>query len=404
MPARVLIVAEDPATQRNASATMRTEGHEVQVAPDAEDGFRRWAGPEKFDLVVVDGYMSGIDGYAFVQQLRDMEEKPAHVPMLLLGDDADVESKIRAFRAGADDYVAKPVNQAELSARARGLLAHIVPPPPPTTGFRPPARGIIHAWYGAKGGVGTTTLAINSAIALLRETKQTVCLVDANLQLGDHRVFLDLGPDKHSIVDAVTAQSIDQDLLRRCVVRHESGIDLLLAPAQPEAAEHVSAERHHLYQVLEQLRAMYDYVLIDLDQRLDDHTLDVVAMADVLLMVMTADLACLKNVRLLLETLAKVGVPGERLELVLNRSNAQTGISVKAAEGVLHRKIAHQVVNDYRTAIGSLNSGTPFMVNKPDSQIGRAITKLAREIAPTRPETAATSRVGASLSSAPALR
>jgi MinD-like ATPase involved in chromosome partitioning or flagellar assembly len=100
-----------------------------------------------------------------------------------------------------------------------------------------------------------------------------------------------------------------------------------------------------------------------------------------------------------------VGVPGDQLELVLNRSNAQTGISVKAAEGVLHRKITHQVVNDYRTAIGSLNSGTPFMVNKVDSPIGKAITKLAREISQPRAEAAAPSnRLGAMVPTAPALR
>jgi pilus assembly protein CpaE len=391
MSARVLFIAEDPTIQRNVSATLRAEGYEVTVAADAADGQRRWTN-ERPDLVVVDSALSSGDGFVFVQQLRESEDRPAHVPVILLGDGADVESKIRAFRAGADDYVAKPINPAELAARATGLLAHIAATPGPAR--KPAIRGMVHAWYGAKGGVGTTTLAINSAIALHRETKHSVVLVDANLQLGDHRVFLDLGPDKHSIVDAVGAQTIDIDLLRRCVVRHESGIDLLLAPAQPEAAEHVSAELHHLYQVVEQLRSMYDFVLVDLDQRLDDHTLDVVGGADVIYMVMTADLACLKNVRLLLETLAQVGVAADRLELVLNRSNAQTGISVKAAEGVLRRKILHHVVNDYRTAIGSLNSGTPFMVNRPDSAIGKAVTKMVREMAMPRMESEPPARLG----------
>jgi pilus assembly protein CpaE len=384
MAARVLLIAADPTIQRSGSATLRNEGYEVTVAPDATDGLRRWTN-EHPDLVVVDSVMPTGDGYVFVQELRATEEKPAHMPVILIGDDMDLESKIRAFRAGADDYIAKPLNPAELAARSSGLLLHIAPSPPVGV-RRPQTHGVVHAWYGAKGGVGTTTLAINTAIALVRETKQSVVLVDANLQLGDHRVFVDLGPDKHSIVDAVTAQSIDSDLLRRCVVRHESGVYLLLAPSQPEAAEHVSAEMHHLYQVVDLLRGMYDYVLVDLDQRLDDHTLDVVSTADVLYMVMTADLACLKNVRLLLETLGQVGVPGDRLELVLNRSNAQTGISSKAAEGVLRRKITHHVVNDYRTAIGSLNSGTPFMVNRPDSPIGKAVTKMARAMAEPRPE------------------
>jgi pilus assembly protein CpaE len=394
MPARVLFIADDPSVQRIGAATLRGEGYELMPAPTAEDGLRRWAN-EHPDLIVVDASLAGTDGYTLVQLVRRTEVRPAHVPVILLGEDGDLESKIRALRAGADDYVAKPLKASELIARASGLLAHIPPSMNGATPRQAEVKGQVHAWYGAKGGVGTTTLAINTAIALHRETKMSVALVDANLQFGDHRVFLDLGPDKHSIVDACTAPAIDQDLLRRCVVRHDSGIDLLLAPAAPEAAEHVSSDHHHLYQFVELMRSMYDFVLVDLDKRLDDHTLDIVGTADVLFMVMNADLACLKNVRLLLETLGQVGVPADRLELVLNRNNAHTGISAKSAEGVLRRKIAYQVVNDYRTAISSLNSGTPFMVNRPGSPIGRSVTKVAREIAETRPESEPAPRVGA---------
>jgi pilus assembly protein CpaE len=221
--------------------------------------------------------------------------------------------------------------------------------------------------------VGTTTLAINAAIALRRVAKRSVALVDANLQFGDHRVFLDLGTDSRSIVDAVAASGIDQDILRKVVVRHDSGVDLLLAPTTPAGAEHVSAEQHDLLRVLEVLRTMYDYVIVDLDKRLDDHTLDAISIADALFVIMTADLSCLKNVRLMLETMAQVGVPDERLQLVLNRANAFTGIGLKSVEGVLRRPIAFQVLNDYRVAISSLNSGTPFMMRRTDSAIAKGV-------------------------------
>jgi pilus assembly protein CpaE len=104
----------------------------------------------------------------------------------------------------------------------------------------------------------------------------------------------------------------------------------------------------------------------------------VIGLADVLVMVMTADLSCLKNMRLLLGTLEQVGVRQERVQIVLNRSNAHTGISVEAAERVLPQRITHQVVNDYRTAISSLNSGTPFMINRPESPIAKGVVRLAR--------------------------
>jgi pilus assembly protein CpaE len=146
--------------------------------------------------------------------------------------------------------------------------------------------------------------------------------------------------------------------------------------------------------VVEVLRTTHDYVLVDLDKRLDDHTLDVVSSADSIFMVMTADLACLKNMRLLLGTFQQIGVPEERVQPVLNRSNAHTGVSVEAAERVLPQRIRHMVPNDYRTAIGSLNSGTPFMVNKADSVIGKAVTKLARSLGPPEPVAHPAPRVG----------
>jgi pilus assembly protein CpaE len=258
----------------------------------------------------------------------------------------------------------------------RGLLARFARAP-----VQAPVvyrTGRVHAYYGAKGGVGSTTLAINTAIALHKGLGRNVVLVDGNLQFGDHRVFLDMKPDTRSIIDAVTATSIDADVLRKVVVRHDSGIDLLLGPPQPESAELVSVEQHHMLRTVQTLKQMYDYVIVDLDTHLDDHQLDVVGMADRLVVIMTADLSCLKNVRLLLETMRSLGLPDERLVLVLNRSNAFTGISTKSVENVLKRPIAQQIGNDYRSAITALNSGTPFMANRPDSALGRGVMELAR--------------------------
>ena len=94
---------------------------------------------------------------------------------------------------------------------------------------------------------------------------------------------------------------------------------------------------------------------------------------------MTADLSCLKNVRLILETMGHLGYP-DKVQLVLNRSNAFTGISVKNAEGALRRTIEHQVVNEYRGAISALNSGSPFVFSKADSALGTSLVQFAKSI------------------------
>ena len=132
--------------------------------------------------------------------------------------------------------------------------------------------------------------------------------------------------------------------------------------------------------IADHLRAMYDYVVIDVDKRLDDVNLGVFEAAEAVFVVMTADLSCLKNVRLILETMSHLGYPTGKTQLVLNRSNAFTGINVKNAECALKRTIDHQVVNEYRGAISALNSGAPFMFTKADSVLGGSLLQFARAL------------------------
>jgi pilus assembly protein CpaE len=374
MAGKILIVDDDPNVQRLLQYTLKQEGYEVITAADGAEGFRLW-GSESPALILLDVMLPKLDGYQVATQIRQEEGQGAHVPIIMLTAEREVEQKVRGLRAGADDYLIKPFHPAELLARIKSLLARFAPRD--ALVGRPPL-GRILAFYGAKGGVGTTTIAINAAIALHRELGRKVCLVDGNLQFGDHRVFLDLGLDKKSVVDIVSAPSIDIDLIRQVVVKHDSGIDLLLAPPSPETAELVTPE--HMPVVLDHLKGLYDYVLIDIDKRLDDINLGILEVAETVFVVMTADLSCLKNVRLVLETVGHLGYEKQKVQLVLNRSNAFTGINVKNAEGALKRTIDHQVVNEYRGAISALNSGAPFMFTKADSILGRSLLDFARVV------------------------
>jgi pilus assembly protein CpaE len=374
MPAKILVVDDDPNVQRLLASTLKHEGYEVIASPDGSDALRKWETVHP-DLILLDADLPRVDGYQVLARIRSEEGSSAHVPVIMLTAQADIGHKVRALRSGADDHQVKPFHAAELLARIRSLLARFAPRERLTG--RPPL-GRVHVYYGAKGGVGTTTIAINAGIALQREIGRKVALVDGNLQFGDHRVFLDLGVDRRSIVDAVSATSIDQELLRSVIVRHDSGVDVLLAPPSPEAAEHVRPEEHHMSRVLELLRSMYDYIVVDIDKRLDETNLDVISAADVFFVVMTADLSCLKNVRLVVETMSKLGMERSKVQLVLNRSNAFTGINVKHAEAALKRRIDFQIVNEYRGAMSSLNSGLPFMLTRPDSVLGRSVLDFAK--------------------------
>jgi len=372
---KVLVVDDEANVQRLLQYTLKQAGYTVVVAGDGQEAIRLWA-VESPSLILLDVGLPKLDGYAVAEKIRADEGGQGHVPIIMLTSEKEVEQKVRGLRAGADDYLVKPFHQAELLARMRGLLSRFGGDQSSTKAKPPMGRMI--AFYGSKGGVGATTIAINTAIALRRELDRKVVLVDAVLQFGDHRVFLDLGNDRKSVSDIMAAPSVDADLLASILVKHDSGVDLLLAPTSPEEADLVHEDR--LTAILTQLRTMYDYVIVDVDKRLNDLSLSILDHADEVHIVMTADLSCLKNVRLALEALRRIGFDAKRLKLVLNRSNAFTGISVQAAESALKRSFETKISNEYRVAISAQNTGAPFAHSKPESMLSREIVELARSI------------------------
>jgi pilus assembly protein CpaE len=372
---KILVVDDEANVQRLLQYTLKQAGYSVIVAGDGNEAVRLWQS-ESPSLILLDVGLPKLDGYGVAEKIRAEEKGGEHVPIIMLTSEKEVEQKVKGLRAGADDYLVKPFHQAELLARMKGLLSRFGPSE--GSAMAKPRLGRMIAFYGAKGGVGATTIAINTAIAIAKEHDRKVVLVDGALQLGDHRVFLDMGNDRKSITDAVAAPNVDSELLKSVLIQHESGVDLLLAPATPEESDLISEER--MAQVLSTLRAMYDYVIVDVDKRLGDLTLSILDHADELWIVMTADLSCLKNVRLVLDALHRIGFSADRLRMILNRSNAFTGISPGAAESALKRKFEAQVENDYRIAITAQNTGMPFAMSKPDSPLGKQISALAREI------------------------
>jgi pilus assembly protein CpaE len=387
---RILVVDADPTVQRALGHALSQSGYEVLACGDGAEALRI-VKADKPALVLMAANLPGIDGFTIMSRLR-MEDGPStHTPAILLLPENDGEARSKALRSGADDYLVKPFHPAELMARMRSLLARykptesleppqttrtarVIPAVAPATKRREPAKVVL--FYGAKGGVGTTTIAINSAIALHKELGRKVCLIDANLQFGDHRVFLDLGLDRMSVVDLAQAQTIDSDYVKQILVKHESGIELLLAPPSPETAELVTSE--HLPNIIGLLAHEFDYIIVDVDKRLDEVNLRIMDAATIIYVVMTADLPCLKNVRLVLETIGHLGYSDSKVKLILNRSNAFTGINVKNAESALKRRIDYQVINEYRAAIGALNSGAPFMYTKSDSLLGKNLLDFVK--------------------------
>lgn len=151
----------------------------------------------------------------------------------------------------------------------------------------------------------------------------------------------------------------------------------------PESAGLVTAD--HLTDILIHLQNRHDHIIVGLERRIDEHSLRIINVVDTVFLVMVADLPCLKNTRLTLKILGDLNFEKNHVRLLLNRAGALTGIKADDVETMLGRGIDHQIVNDYRSAVGALNSDKPTVVVQPDLVLGQEFTRLAVEIAHPKP-------------------
>jgi pilus assembly protein CpaE len=369
----VLVAINDPDLSGTVAAALEQAGLRSARASSIEDAMARLA--DRMPLVVVIGTDLPDDGHdRLIAQVRSLDQRRQRTtPVLSLGTDSSVDARIAALRAGADDSIWTPVYPAELGARVHGMVVRFHGAQALAA---PNLKGRVLAFYGARGGVGTTTVAINTAVSLAIRQKHSVVLVDGNLRLGDHRVFLNLSNERSGILDLVNAAEIDAELVQRVLTHHEAGVDVLLAPVTPEEADLITPDL--VDATFAVLRTLFDEVVVDLDRGFSEASLRVLDVADRIIVVLAPDLVSLKNARLLLSTMDRLGYESEKVQLLLNRGTAVSGLDEASVDRVAVRPIAYRLPNDYKAALAALNAGTPFL--GPETPLGKAIAAFTDSI------------------------
>jgi len=275
----------------------------------------------------------------------------------------------RVFESGADDILTLPEPPERIAfalekavARRRGAAV---------------ASGIALApmicILGPKGGTGKTLVATNLAVALATEGERTV-LVDLDLQFGDVGLALGMRPDKTIYDLAHSAGTMDEDKLAAYLVKHSSGLSVLLAPTRPDQASAVTVD--FLRDVFTTLRSMSDYVIVDTPPGFTPEVISAIDASSNVCIVGMLDSLSLKNTKLGLETLELMGYDQSRVALVLNRSDTRVGITREDVEAVVGRAPEVLVPSDRQIPI-SVNDGVPIVIGDERSEPARAFRQLA---------------------------
>ena len=313
------------------------------------------------------------------RELRRVAEL-AEVPVLAISATDEVEERIQLLEAGADDVMTRPVDERELDARIDALdLRHRrskeLRPSTVVTPTRRPGRRLI-AVYSPKGGVGTTTVAVNLALAIAVREPDQVALVDLTSMGGQVTTHLDLRP-RLTVTDLIREGhgSIGADALRKTYfVRHQRGLHVLAGSSAPSTTPLMSGQEAG--RVLETVISAMPTVVVDLGSYLDDRVMAAIEGADDLVVVVSPDFAALQAVHQFFEYLGGFGKAPEPT-VVVNEIYALQTLTPTDVENALARRVTIRLPYDPLLYLRAVNQGTPVFASAPNSQPARRFDQLA---------------------------
>lgn len=286
--------------------------------------------------------------------------------ILLVASHFDPALMLEAMRAGVNEFVTYPVSVPELQTAIKRLIGSLAPT----------VRGDMFAFIGAKGGVGTTTVAVNVATALAKATKESTLLIDLNVACGDAAVFLGSEP-RFSIADALeNVERLDPAFFNGLIVRSKSGLELLGASGRTVTGSNFDPSR--IRTLLEFASATRQYTVLDVP-RSDTMVLDSLEAATKIVLVVNQELATVRNAARMAATLRQRYGKG-RLSLVLTRTDRRAEIGHEDVERTVGLPVSHTLPSDYRQAVQAMNKGLPLVLDS-QSELAGAFTAFAREMA-----------------------
>lgn len=320
-----------------------------------------------------------------IQTIEALADVAPNTPAIVYSSLADAASVRRAMVAGARDYLVKPVRPDDLSRAIYGILEQEERKRLRLTGQdeEPKARGTIITVFGAKGGIGKTTISTNLATALVKITGANVCLVDMDTRFGDVAIMMDIAVET-SIADlAKHIEELDREGIRDFLAQHHTGLYILPAPLHPTEWRNLTPQ--HIEKIVDLLAQTHDYVIIDTPGTFNELIATTLEMASLILLITSMDIASIKDTALALEMLRAAAVPEEKVKLTINHSTAANSLREEDVERVLEYEVFWQVPYDLAVS-SSTQLGQPVVLSKPYARVSRSITELAHALTGTRPE------------------
>jgi pilus assembly protein CpaE len=372
-PIGVVIIDSDPDSISRMQQFIKNMGNHATiegVAQSFEKGYEIIH--KKRPLVVIMEILSDkLD--ESIERIKLLLERFPQISVFAVSTDKSADTILKVMRAGATEYLLKPVSDVDLVAALQKLGRLWITEPSPEAQL-----GKIYTLFSPKGGVGNTTVAVNLAVNIFELTKEPTILVDLDLNAGDVSTFLNMKPT-YTISDVTTNISrLDRAFLKNVVSIHESGIHVLAEPQKVQEA--VSISGHDIKKVLGLLKTMFKYIVIDTEPSFNERILTAIEMSDLLILTFILSLPSIRNMQRYVNYLDSIGYKKDKIKLVVNRYLKKGDIKIEDAEKILGLPVKWHIPNDYNIAIGAINKGVPLSMYEPKSKLNLSIKEIAEEI------------------------
>ena len=379
MAKTILVIDDEMQSVKLIAMLMQRRGYEIVAATLGSQGLEK-ARAERPDLIILDIMMPDMDGFEVCRHLR-ADPTTAAIPVIMFTAKTMVDDKVTGFQAGADDYLTKPVHPDELATRVEALLARSAQrqvEAETTLGAK------VFGFLGAKGGVGTTTLAVNVAAALAQRAEGgKVVLADLQSGMAASSVQLDLG-HQGAIVRLLDrpVEEVDARFVEAQLDEHPSGVRVLSGQIEPRGVA-MSIPPDHAELIVQRLRAVADYLLLDLGVGLDEVNRHVLpGCAQVVVAIEPNRVAVALAQALLSEMAQSLNLPAHRISVVLiDKAPSATTFTKDGIEDLLQRDLVAVVPPAPELAFQAAENGNPMVTLQPQSLVAQQIRAIADHLA-----------------------
>lgn len=305
-----------------------------------------------------------------LEEIQKLQIVLKNTKFVVLSYNINSELVVQALRAGAREFLIKPLIEKDFANSIEKIKDLII------GNIDDRSKCKVISVFSNKGGIGKTSIATNIAVEIANLTKERVALIDLNLQMGDITTFLDLTPAFNTSYVINNLEKIDEEFLLSTLEKYKD-TELYVLADPPDIQEAQGITRENITKLLNVLKGVFSYIIIDTASNFDEKTITALDNSDLILLTAILNLPSVRNLQRCFELFKRLEYPKDKIKIIANRVMENDEIRIEDVEDALNHPVYFKIPNNYFTLINAINKGVPLCEVNSGSNISKSFRKLA---------------------------